>query len=266
MKIWSLEVETDKYNSISVKDDKHLEIYKRVETGESLITNWNPIEINVSNKRKENSDYPFGLSCPVLSKRAIDILNDLIHPPTEFLPLISDNMEYFILNTLNLVDCLNDSKSVPEQFYGIIVDYEKFSFILDKVKGQHLFKLKIPNTNRTLKNRVFVSDFFKETVLKNNLKGFKFIEVWDSENEEKDCNLIFTSHPVETHEEELDFDTAMKLVLNENKEVISQQWRVKLNKDKKLTIGILKEDNSYEWINPIYYPPIFLTLKWKIVK
>ncbi|WP_338012061.1 imm11 family protein [Brevibacillus laterosporus] len=57
-----------------------------------------------------------------------------------------------------------------------IIWIDKFSFLEEKISGQHIFKLpEMP------KNHVFVSDKFRNLVIDNGIIGWEFIEEWDSE-------------------------------------------------------------------------------------
>ncbi|MNE92563.1 hypothetical protein D3C80_1903020 [compost metagenome] len=53
--------------------------------------------------------------------------------------------------------------------------------------------------------------------------------------------------------------------MKEKKEIISEQWRIKLDEKGNIMLGELKRDNTYLWYYPSHYPPILLTLRWKIV-
>jgi hypothetical protein len=56
---------------------------------------------------------------------------------------------------------------------------EKYAFIHERVKNQHIFKVYL--SQRIDSSSTFVSDEFKNCLLENELKRFEFEEVWDSE-------------------------------------------------------------------------------------
>lgn len=62
---------------------------------------------------------------------------------------------------------------------GLVIDFKKYAFLSNMVKNQTIFKvylneiLHIPS--------VFVSDELRNAILESDLKGFEFVEVWDSE-------------------------------------------------------------------------------------
>ena len=85
------------------------------------------------------------------------------------------------MNVLNVVDCLDYEKSEFEyspRNSNKIIGFKKFAFKFDKVIGHHIFK--IPET---LRADIFISDELKQKIENSGLKGFKFIEMWDSEKE-----------------------------------------------------------------------------------
>jgi hypothetical protein len=63
---------------------------------------------------------------------------------------------------------------------GLRVGFEKYSFYQEKVEDEHIFRIYLDDR---IQSKVFVTDQFKETVESNHLTGFKFIEVWNSENQ-----------------------------------------------------------------------------------
>ncbi|PGN40666.1 hypothetical protein CN962_28765 [Bacillus cereus] len=87
---------------------------------------------------------------------------------------------YYIINVLNAIDAIDYEKAILKKLRsGLVIDFKKYAFLPNMVKNQTIFKvylneiLHIPS--------VFVSDEFRNTLLESDLKGFEFIEVWDSE-------------------------------------------------------------------------------------
>jgi hypothetical protein len=118
----------------------------------------------------------------MISRKAKEILEPLICNNVEFLPLIHDitSEVYYLINVLNTVDAINYNKAVLEKLStGLIIGFEKYAFLANKVEGQIIFKTFL--NQRLHSSTVLVSDEFRNKVLENNLKGFEFVEVWDSE-------------------------------------------------------------------------------------
>ena len=87
---------------------------------------------------------------------------------------------YYIINVLNALDAINYEKAILKKLRsGLVIDFKNTHSYLIWLRNQTIFKvylneiLHIPS--------VFVSDEFRNTVLESDLKGFEFIEVWDSE-------------------------------------------------------------------------------------
>ena len=94
------------------------------------------------------------------------------------LPTICSDCELYILNITNIVDGVDYTKSQVKYFPDgkRVLRFIKLAFIEEKVRGSHIFKIvenKITST--------YVSDEFRQRILDNNLTGFKFELVWDSE-------------------------------------------------------------------------------------
>ena len=150
---------------------------------ESPIENWTPLEVDIITKggNKKVSDAPcfwdnFGY--PVLSSKALKWVEDLLSEKVEILPLIHEKYDFYALNVMNIINCLDLEKCIVERFpsSGRIMRIEKYVFYPDHLENQHLFKMA-----EAIKTHVCVSDEFRNRVLDSKLKGFVFKELWDSE-------------------------------------------------------------------------------------
>ena len=116
---------------------------------------------------------------PVFSKNALQHLMPLIGENIE--PLKLDYEEpYYAINVTRVVDAINYGRSEYITFNDSkeIVTFSKYSFLPEKVKGVPIFKISDARSSFPL-----VSDEFKQIVEANNLKGFVFRLLWDSEKE-----------------------------------------------------------------------------------
>jgi len=113
---------------------------------------------------------------PILSEKALKQLVALIQDEVEILPTIFDEGNFFIINILGVLDCIDYDKSEYKTFSsGRIMRFEKFEFIEKAIQNKHIFRLKdLPLSYP------YVSDQFKNIVEKNNLQGFKFELVWSN--------------------------------------------------------------------------------------
>ncbi|MCX7748253.1 MAG: hypothetical protein N2645_15405 [Clostridia bacterium] len=177
MKIWKFQTDANKFDHFIYKneDDCSKVLWDYKFEGNRIADRWIPLEVDVF-KHKKRSDTPT-FSIPVLSKRAVDVYKDLIGDVVEFLPLKYDKGDYFLVNVLDVVDCIDFDKAefIPFES-GRVMMFTKYAFKQDAVQGKHIFKIvELPKTE------VFVSDEFKRIIEENKLIGFKLQEVWNSE-------------------------------------------------------------------------------------
>lgn len=177
MKIYYLRADVDDYNWLTLVNDewRKLDMFD----GRSLINDWTPSEVTVVKGRKRKWSDVTSLSAGIiiLTEKSKAILEDLIKDSVEFLPLIFEGRNYYIINVIKMIDGLNKDKSEYRTFSdGRIMQVLKYEFNSDIVKGHHIFKI-----SEFKRGSVYVSDEFKKRVEENNLMGFDLEELWDSE-------------------------------------------------------------------------------------
>ena len=86
---------------------------------------------------------------------------------------------FILLNNLKILDCLDNEKTEYEYFEKDIIGVEKYSF--KRLDYPPLFQITLPNGYVEL--FYFVTDEFIKIINDNNIKGFLFEEVWDSEKD-----------------------------------------------------------------------------------
>ena len=100
----------------------------------------------------------------------------------EILPLMLDNEEVYGINVLSVLKALDYDNSEYRTFTdGEIMVILKYSFIEKCISNKNIFKI----TDESRTSSPFVSELFKKTVEDNNLTGFEFELVWDSEEKTK---------------------------------------------------------------------------------
>lgn len=182
VKIWLLKEDTNFYEQITLVDNG-------IEAWESLNSlfhemksskDYKPIRACVieTDEKLKCGDIPYlSPGKPVLTKKAIDALKFLITTNAEVLPIHCEGRELYILKVTNQLDAIDLQKSdilfMPDG--ERIMRVKKFVFKPEVVLNQNIFKIK-----NQLYAKVFVSDEFRNKVIESNLQGFKFIEVWDS--------------------------------------------------------------------------------------
>ncbi|MGB8454764.1 MAG: DUF1629 domain-containing protein [Anaerocolumna sp.] len=181
MKIWKLYSILDGFASLSSLDnDKLFEIVMNFD-GRSLINGWKALEYT---KYKDHKDLPLsdkpsdGPNFPIVSFKAVECLKEILEKNVEILPVYIDEQEFYLINALEVLDCLDHEESDIRYFSGTerIRGINKYVFIEQKLIGKNVFKIK-----EQKKVGPFVTDKFKEVVEKSGLEGFEFREVWDSE-------------------------------------------------------------------------------------
>ena len=179
MKIWQLQFEVDKYdNLIPVKEFTADEIQSF--DGRKKKNNWKalPVKRMEPDKKLELSDAP-GFTIPVFSKRALEILRPLIENSIEELKLEFSEAQYYGINVISVLDVIDYTKSHYKMYSdgSRIMAFQQYAFrISDELINNNIFKI-VDET----RGRAFVSDKFKQEVKRNNLTGFKFKLVWNSE-------------------------------------------------------------------------------------
>ncbi|TPG68690.1 hypothetical protein EEL31_09235 [Brevibacillus laterosporus] len=188
MKIWLLQHNHDKYGQVGAVDGFDSDIYNPLQDSRiSRISTW---EVSTLQELKIKGtkwvDVNSYLIMPVCSKHVLTVLNPLIEDSIEWLPIkvlrfnkaVDDDL-FFILHVTNIINALDHEKASLKYFSSEprrLMKINEYSFHLDQLKNQHIFKL-----TEFPKNEIFVSDQFKDLVLQHQIQGWEFIEVWDSE-------------------------------------------------------------------------------------
>lgn len=178
MKIWHLDFEVDEYNNLIVQDEEDLESLEF--NGNSKSNIWQPMNVKIYGRKPLSDVTCLSLipGIPVFNKKALEVLDAFINDSVEILSLNCNKGEFFAINVINILDCIDYDKSEYISFKssGRIMRFEKYVFIKESVKEKHIFKI-IDEPRR----RAFVSDEFRNKVLESSLTGFKFELAWDSE-------------------------------------------------------------------------------------
>lgn len=262
MKVWKLRPSYNGYIEYEPETLGQFDFVAEKFRGNSIKKEWESFPLIVISKGKL-SDCPPALPIKALvfSERAVTKLNLLDIDKIECLPVIMPNEEnYFAINVINVLDCLDGDKCKVSRFdEGEIMSYRKFVFKEKEVSNQFIFKI-VEHESKRVESDIFVTDQFRDIVLQSGLKGFEFIEVWDSEEkEEPKLELPYSeSDPTYTFDE-------TNALLDAGKTVASDKWAMRLNKDGMIEIAERKPDGSYFWMDLMYFPPIFIELEWRVV-
>ena len=185
MKIWRIKQDT-KYESLNIVNRDIWKKFRNFDARQYLNV-WEKIyaKKHLPEENEEVGDVVGGICGAIaLKDKALNFLKPILNDNVEFLPLEYEEDENLtIMNVLNLVDGLDYEKSEFNYFIynpSKIMNCKKYAFKPDVVKGHHIFK--IPETF-SIRVDIFISDELKQKIENSGLKGFKFIEMWDSEKE-----------------------------------------------------------------------------------
>jgi len=229
-------------------------------TGDSMIEKWEPVSFEVYRKGT-HKDFP-SLSSDVLifTDHTLTILRTLIKDFVEFFPAEQDNLT--VVNVLSNANCVDYSKSIVKKYpSGRIRDFDKLCFILEEVRDLHIFKTPEKST------RIYVSDAFRDLVLKSKLKGLDFIEVWDSDETEEmehSREKQFESLLAEIERNKGHEHSWLEAVVMvaAGKAMASGHWKIQAEANGNLLTGKLDYEGNYHWVDPMFIPPILFDLMW----
>ncbi|MGN4614554.1 imm11 family protein [Bacillus cereus group sp. MYBK71-2] len=186
MKIWELRSSFDDYQSFQLlkykEDKKYFE--GKFNSTAILLDSWGEIFIEcIEGDKPSDCPHFWGETGSIMiSEQAKKLLEPLIGADVEFLPLVHNktNEVYYVVHVLNVLDAIDSNKAIFKKLItGLVIGCEKFAFIPNIVHNEMIFKVYI--NQRIHPTSVFVSDELRNTILESDLKGFEFIEVWDSE-------------------------------------------------------------------------------------
>ncbi|EFM09650.1 hypothetical protein PaecuDRAFT_3699 [Paenibacillus curdlanolyticus YK9] len=237
--------------------------------GEPMASWYRPIKLSIQRKGKEH-DFPAILpGVLIFSKKARTIVEPLVGEHVEFLAVDHSEMPDFEINMVNVTNVIDalDYEHTEFRYYstGEMADYEKPAFQFDKIKNSPIFRV----PERTV--RIYVTDEFRDLVLKHKLKGLDFEEVWDSEvtdDMEQERQRQYEAHLAEIENNkgtEVGFDEAVAQA-EAGKAMASGKWKLQADSTGNVLLGDLTFSGDYDWIDPIYYPPILLELRWHEVE
>ena len=178
MKIWKI-ISNSNFDQLECENEEGQEIFDNAFQGHSVIDKWDPLQMKLLNEGEPSdllSEIPL-----VFTKKAIEVVFDLIKRKVEILPLVHERYECYAINVLNVLDCIDYENADPDDFGG----FDKFAFITEEIRGEHIFCTL--NTKHKYGDfpivsvQTFVSNEFKERVAKSELKGFEFELVWESD-------------------------------------------------------------------------------------
>ncbi|MFB0844493.1 imm11 family protein [Paenibacillus oleatilyticus] len=181
MRIWKIESDVKGYNSLQLVnfEDDQERYFGKFESSTPLQKSWGEVQVYTI-EEGEFSDLPhfWGYSkAMVTSEKAKKVLELKLSNSVEFLPLQHKEEKYYVLHVLSIFQAVDyESVLLRKLPTGLVIGFEKYAFKPEVINGHNIFKVFL--NERVYGTETFVSDEIKEIVEENNLKGFKFIEVW----------------------------------------------------------------------------------------
>lgn len=236
--------------------------------GHNKVEIWTPAKVQTLYKKKYNDFPSLIIGKPIMKGNVKNIFEPLMSKEVEFLPLIHSELELYVVNITNVLDCVDWSRSDVRTYSdGEWADFNKLVFDFSKIPDDtYMFKIK-----ETATVQVFVTDLFKKVVDEHKFKGLNFSVVYDSEftqeKEEEQQRLYEAAlEEIERNKgQEYSYEEARELV-DQGEAMASGPWKMQLNKHGQFVQGELMKNLSYQWMIPAYIPPMLLLQSWHKVK
>lgn len=156
--------------------------------GRKYSDEWLPMKLDKSSNERPLGDAVSKLSSGVLilSKKAIKELDRFLITE-EVLPTVTDFGDYYIVNIVSVLDCVDYEKSKYKLFQNEIYNdrlnikkFIKIVFVESKIKGYDLFKI-VDKPN----SMIFCSEKFVNAVKNLGITGLNFELICDSEGSDE---------------------------------------------------------------------------------
>lgn len=226
------------------------------------IPDWEVLEFkSVTNKKSKSDLIKLLNGTPVFTKNSQLRLNPYIEKYVQYLPIKHD-LDLVLVNVINVIECVDYKRTIIRSNpWNTFSGFEKLYFLEEFVRDEYIFKLK-----ENPHNFVYVTDAFIEIVLNAKLKGFEFIEVWDSEcTPEIELNKqnAFEQKVNENNQSDtkLSWDQGYSVIENGGA-IASGAWKLQRDKHGVIMLGQLTLDLKYVWIDPAFFPPVLFSLDW----
>ncbi|OAB43952.1 hypothetical protein PBAT_17175 [Paenibacillus antarcticus] len=173
-----------------------------------------------------------------------------------------------MLNVINVLDCVDWERSDIQRFKdGSWAGFNKIVFDFIRIPDNtYMFKFK-----EMAGVCVYVTEAFKDLIESNKLKGLDFSEVYDSEfteEKEQEQKIAYEAAiaAVEQNKgQEFSYEEAEERV-NQGAAVASGKWKMQLDNKGGLWLGEIILDLTYQWMIPVYIPPVLLGFQWHEVE
>ncbi|WP_339166461.1 DUF1629 domain-containing protein [Paenibacillus sp. FSL R5-0341] len=272
MKIWKVTADNSSMGVTSYSKDQNLEktTLKTTDvdfTGESMKHRWESGLLLTRRKGRTKDIVHFDGLTPCFGQKTKKIIEPLIDGLVEFLPVQNNDTDLYLVNVINVIDALDLEKSDYSTFEGRLMHINEYVFKPEIDYSQHpIFKV----TQRPGSFPV-VTDDFRNLILSSNLKGFEFIELWDSEFSDEMKHELEQKHKAlidlvdSLPGRRFNWNEAVKLI-EAGEAVANGKWKLQLSKKGVFIMGQLEPSGEYFWVQPTYIPPTLLGKSWHIIE
>lgn len=133
------------------------------------------LELDFEGRTLSLPDFPVFSTSAVFSRRAVDVLLDLLIENGEILPLACDEGDFFVFNLTRVLDALDEPASELRRFgrngRGRVKRIVRHAFVPERVTAS-IFRI----PQKPL--RIYVTQRFVDRVDGAGLTGFDFTPVW----------------------------------------------------------------------------------------
>ena len=178
MKIYELDIDVDNFRTCFIKETslgkKELRSLNKgvpVSLGDNTI---NFVFDKECNNPIGNVYLCWDMRAFLVDKVFYDLFSKIEDSNIQFIEL-QDN--FYLFNNLTVIDALDVEKTEFKTFEDIIIGVEKPAFL----KQQYPFLFQVIEPTGFVVRDYYVTDEFKKIIEDNNIKGFLFKELWDSE-------------------------------------------------------------------------------------
>lgn len=183
MKVFRIDCDVDNFQ-IFMKADATLAGDERYDLTNlpSRIADWDPPEVYLDPPLAKRGDFFELLGCFAfaMSPRAYTVLNDILAPAGELLPLFHEGTEYKVFHILKRFECV-DRKRCPDWFRQCQSSEPKLVFKSELLPQVSLFKFKEdPVSYYVIERTGDPKTEFKAAVEHHGLTGLEFVQVWRS--------------------------------------------------------------------------------------
>lgn len=183
MEVCQVQVDLEKSQLLAISDvNLWLQTVSGKFDGRSLREDWPRFDCYLDDPSRPLADFFELIPGTIgLTERALSVLEDLLIPNGELLPINLLGREHFIFNLTKFVDeCVDRNKSRYHYLASHKAGLEVWSFIPDRVRSESIFRVHDETpTMLTVSGQSDPRLDLRKRVVDNNLQGLTFEVLWE---------------------------------------------------------------------------------------